>query len=519
CRSGRSDHRKLEEFMLGPLIQWIQCQFQNLLILIVRGVSVGLWYVEKVIAWLADQIVSGDIWDTIVEGLLTGMGESMPTTLRSVMFGTGGGIFYLAIMFLGLIFIMPHLMRESKMMELPRVLGWAIFITALFISSTAGYDLIAMIEGARMEMMTTVAGVGGAPISSLVGTPMSATEAEINVTEFALPAAYQDEYFPDPTGFETLELVFYDNFIMGSNTATLLVEEADSLAFRQRQALLGMVLVILNIIPTGMVLILMLSFAALTAGSLVLIIFFVICLPAGLFEIGMEIVKQVIGRYVLVWVVSLLLAIFPSAVLGLADITLTPPVTLTGLFTYVGVLLVAVYATFHVARWVVSIFTESFLQIGHSINAALIPYAYGGYGERGYSMGGVPRPDQLPPRYAMGTVGAAAAVGAVGAAPPYTGPRLHDVALPAAATLLAEAAFRRSAELPEKRNDVFAYMEPVDEAGKIKGLKAAEKGKGTAAIAAMPFMPVSKKGRESEPVISGYSNGDAAHYQEEEDES
>ncbi len=377
-------------------LDWLIVQLRTLLIAAVRGVCLGLWYVEKAVGWLADQIVGSTIWHALSESILTDLGAAMPTVLRDMMFGTGGGLFYLAVFLVGMTLIVPYLMRQSQVVELPRVLGWAIFVSALFVSSTTGYDLLWMVEEARLEMMATLAGGGaGGNVSNLVAAPMSATAGEIDVTTFALPAAFEAQFFPPPSSFRTETLTLWDNLVMGTFELTFTIEEEASLDTRQEQAALGIVLSILALIPTAMVGILAGAYAVLTAGALTLLLFFVLALPAGLFEVGMQILSQIGMRYVLIWALSLLLALFPQVVLGIAALTLTPPVTMTALFTYIAILLVAVYATFHVAQWCLTVAKESFGAIGHAINAALVPMAYGGYGERGYAMTPTPRPAPL----------------------------------------------------------------------------------------------------------------------------
>lgn len=402
--------------MLEPLITWAAYRLVNFLINILWAISLALWYIEKAVAWLGDQIVTNNIWETIIEGLLTGMAASMPATLQTIMFGAGGGLFYLALIVVGILLLIPFISRVQPVLEVQRVFGWTLVVTFLFISSTSGYDIINVVEQGRMGMMSNIAsGYGSNQVSQLVAGPMSATAAEINVNEFQLPAAYEDIYYPDPTAFETVEVVFYDApLILGTSSATLTVETNDSLNNRISQASLGIVLVILNLIPMGMVAILVASFVGLTATSLVILLFFIMALPLGMFESGMLVITQIIRRYLLIWILSIFMAVFPGTLLGVAELTLVPPVTLESLFLYIGVLLVAVYATYHVARWVFNIATESFSVIGQSLNAVAfgsVAASTGGMGSAGMPLPGqatgMPIPHQLPPSAAMGTVAAA----------------------------------------------------------------------------------------------------------------
>ena len=104
-------------------LDWLIVQLRTLLIAAVRGVCLGLWYVEKAVGWLADQIVGSTIWHALSESILTDLGAAMPTVLRDLMFGTGGGLFYLAVFLVGMTLIVPYLAKQSQVVELPRVLG------------------------------------------------------------------------------------------------------------------------------------------------------------------------------------------------------------------------------------------------------------------------------------------------------------------------------------------------------------------------------------------------------------
>ena len=404
--------------MFEPIVIWIEWKLKAFLVWLMEGIALGLWYIEKACAWLADQIITNTVWETIVDSLVTSMSTSMPASLRTLLFGTGGGLFYIALMLISLTMIMPYFFQKGQqVIQLERLFAWSILVIALFISSTAGYDAIGLIETTRQD---TIAGItsswGTGNTSDFVARPMSATAAEINITEFELPAAFVSTYFPDPTGYNTETIVFYDAPLIGSNTSTFLVETEVSMSHRIAQGSLGLVLAILNLIPMAMVVILGLTFAMLTASALILIIFFVVALPLGIFEAGGNLLAQIATRYMTIWLLSIFISIFPSMLLGVAELTLSPPVTLTGLFTYIAILIVAVIATHHLAKWVYQISVEGFAVIGQSINATLQPYAYGG--DIRHRLPGV---DYLPPSYANASLGGAAAAAAL---PHVAGPAL-----------------------------------------------------------------------------------------------
>ncbi|MCB0034431.1 MAG: hypothetical protein KDE51_10450, partial [Anaerolineales bacterium] len=404
--------------MLEPLMRWLEWKLQALLIWTIKGICLGLWYVEKALAWLGEQIMTADAWNSIIDTLLNGLAATLPDTLRSVLFGTGGGLFYLALMAVSILLVVPQLVKQQQRpVQLERVLGWSMVVTVLFISSTVGYDAITLVEGTRMETVTgIISGWGAGSVTDLVANPMSATTSEVNVSDLSLPAAFEAEYFPEPSAYEVVEIVFYDAPLLGTNSSTVNIETAESLTYRIGQASLAIILTILNLIPTVLVVILTLTFAALTASALVLILFFLLALPIGLFEVGGAVISQIASRYLLIWALSIFVSTFPAILLGIAELTLTPPVTLTGLFTYLAILIVAVIAVHHVAKWVYHVATDSFAVIGQTVNAALTPYAYGVTN---------PTANQLPPGYAAAIMGGAALGGVVPYAASYG---LHQAA-------------------------------------------------------------------------------------------
>ena len=415
--------------MFEPIVIWLEWKLKVFLVWLMQALSLGIWYIEKACAWLVDQIINNTIWETIVDALVSSMSASMPDSLRTILFGTGGGLFYICLMIIALTMIMPYVFRQGQpVIQLERLFAWSVLVIALFISSTSGYDAIALIEGARQDTIQGIASSwGSGNTSDFVARPMSATAAEINVTTFELPAAFEATYFPAATAYETEEIVFYDAPLIGSNISTFLVETEASLQHRIAQASLGLVLVILNLIPTAMVIILGLTFAALTASALILIIFFVTALPLGIFEAGGNLLAQITTRYLTIWLLSIFVSIFPAMLLGVAELTLTPPVTMPGLFTYIAILVVAVIAMQHLAKWVYQVSMEGFSSIGQSLNSTIQPYAYGGNMRQP-----LPRPDRLPPAYANAALGGAAAAAAF---PHLAGPALGGTAVAGAAWL------------------------------------------------------------------------------------
>ena len=468
--------------MFDPITAWIEWKVQAGIIALVKAACNAVWYVQKVIGWLGDQMMSSTAWQTVLNSMFASIKATMPATLRTLMFGVGGGLFYLAIIAVGLFLIVPQMVRNgNRPVELDRVLMWSIFVIALFISSTAGYDLLISIENARQDIPRNMASQfngSGQTLSNLVAAPMSASAAEITFDSFGLPANFVTAYFPPPSDFTTREIVFYDAPLLGSNKTTIEIETADSLSYRLDRATLGFVIASINSIPAAMVLTIMISLAALTASALVILLFFVMGLPLGLFEFGQAILAQVFKRYLFLWILSILIGAFPAILINTAELLLAPPVTLSRLFTYILLLIIALLASTHIAKIIFHAATASFSLIGHSINAAATPFAAGV---------NLPRPRRAPPLTASGTIAGSLLTGtAIAAATPYLGALAAKGAFAATAggaMALGAAAYRRkrrgkgsqtdrqvavygdsqdgtmTTPAPPQRTHVFAYLD------------------------------------------------------------
>ena len=74
------------------LMEWLQMQSNNLIIGITRGMAQSLWYVEKLIAFLSDQITTSTIWRDAMAQMVTVLSADLPPVLRNILFGAGGGL-------------------------------------------------------------------------------------------------------------------------------------------------------------------------------------------------------------------------------------------------------------------------------------------------------------------------------------------------------------------------------------------------------------------------------------------
>ena len=363
------------------LMEWLQMQSNNLIIGLTRGMAQSLWYVEKVIAFLSDQITTSAIWRDAMDQMVTSLSNELPPVLRNILFGAGGGLFYMALILAGMFLIVPQLMQYGRrLVELDRILLMSLLVIALFISSTAGYNFIIGIETARQDLSATVTGAfaGSGSLSQLIAAPMQASSAEVvAIGDFNLPAIYTDTYFPAPTEFNTVEIVFYDNWVMGRSAFELQIESPASQLARRQSATQGVLIAAITLAPAWIVILITIAFAALTAVALVLIIFFLVSLPMGLFEYGATILGQIGRKYIFVWMLSLLMSVFPSVLLGVSEVTLSDTPTLTNLITYISVLVIVQLAVLYTVQMVFRTLTTTFETVSASLRTAVAPHATG----------------------------------------------------------------------------------------------------------------------------------------------
>ena len=81
--------------MFDPITAWIEWKVQAGIIALVKAACNAVWYVQKVIGWLGDQMMSSTAWQTVLNSMFASIKATMPATLRTLMFGVGGGLFYL----------------------------------------------------------------------------------------------------------------------------------------------------------------------------------------------------------------------------------------------------------------------------------------------------------------------------------------------------------------------------------------------------------------------------------------
>lgn len=315
-----------------------------------------LWFLEKAAVVLANYALEGELWTQIRESILT--------LLANIMGGSGGvldlvirgpnGLFYLALILAGLILIVPFAVFGQRPVKLERVFLWGVFIIALFVGSTQGFDLIGSLENLRVALMQTILSGETVQLSDLVAAPMSATAAEATTfaenAPLALPSSFDDQYFPDPTEgdgwhFRVLVASALNNLIDVVFPANLI--EEDELQALGVQAIAGIILALLTLVPAFVLLLVTVILMLLTAASLVLILFFVAAIPLGFFEFGATILGNIAKQYGGIVVISLFAAIFVRILAALGVGIFGNDFGIAGMIVYIaglGLVIIALQA-------------------------------------------------------------------------------------------------------------------------------------------------------------------------------
>ena len=315
-----------------------------------------LWFSEKAAVVLANYALEGQLWTQIRESILT--------LLANIMGGSGGvldliirgpnGLFYLALILAGLILIIPFAVFGQRPVKLERVFLWGVFIIALFVGSTQGFDLIGALENLRVALMQTILSGETVELSDLVAAPMSATSTEattfVDTAPLVLPATFDNQYFPDPAEaegwhFRVLVASALNNLIDVVFPATLIEDEA--LQEMGVQAIAGIILALLTLVPAFVLLLVAVILMLLTAASLVLILFFVAAIPLGFFEFGATILGNIAKQYGGIVVISLFAAIFVRILAALGVGIFGNDFGIAGMIVYIaglGLVIIALQA-------------------------------------------------------------------------------------------------------------------------------------------------------------------------------
>lgn len=280
----------------------------NLAIAIQKSVAAVFWFLAKLACAFSGLLREESLWVSLRESIVGALARVMPGALRSVALGSTG-LLYVALMLAGVLMTVP-LFGETRLVQAHRVVLWGAVMIALFVNGVFGYDLIGFIEDLRVGAIRSITATmsPGSGIEDLAARPMRATAAEMEALNFSLPAAFEQEFFPEPgeEDYEEVKVVF--SGALGFS-GTFKMETEESLQDRRARAGDGLGIAFLTLLPAWVVFLFGLIFAFLGAAALLLIVFFVAALPLGFFEFGSTILGGIVQQYVYVFALSLLVAV------------------------------------------------------------------------------------------------------------------------------------------------------------------------------------------------------------------
>ncbi|RLB75473.1 MAG: hypothetical protein DRH24_19535, partial [Deltaproteobacteria bacterium] len=316
--------------------------FANLGIGFQKAIAAVFWFLEKLAAAFSGLLMDESLWETLRGTLLDTLISVMPGALGNLVLGSTG-LLYVALMLAGVLMTMP-LLGESRPVQAWRVIVWGAVLITLFISGTAGYDLIGFFEELRIWAMQTVveAVAPDTGLDALVARPMQATGEETSDLTFALPERFAETYFPEPSDedYEIVEMVVGSGLLGFS--ATLRMETEESLESRKSLAGSGVGVAALTLVPAYVVLLFGIVFAALSAAALLLVVFFIAAAPMGFFEFGATILSGIAQQYVYLFALSLMVSVLAGLLAGVGAQAFPEGERLdvAGMVTYLPVLVI-----------------------------------------------------------------------------------------------------------------------------------------------------------------------------------
>lgn len=277
-----------------------------------------VWLLARLSVNLENLAVNGAWYDMLRLALIEGMRNLMPSVIEEVAFGPTG-LMYLALSLAGLVMILPFVLGTgSRLVRPERAIMWGVIMTALFISGSAGYDLIGYIDRVRMSLVqTALGGDHSAAVITLVSAPMLATPEEATDLDSGRmlfnPEAFKTRYFPEPQREE-----YTVKEVLSWTTTTNMEFESDASRLLRSQLALQSVLVsFLSLGAVYVVAAFAIAHILLGVAAMVLTVFFVAAMPLGFFEFGSNILMGLVERYVQVVALELALAVILRLMSGM----------------------------------------------------------------------------------------------------------------------------------------------------------------------------------------------------------
>jgi hypothetical protein len=339
----------------------------------VQVLSMIAWVAARLVLIAYDAIVNGTWLDVFREDLIGNIASLMPDVLRGIALGPTG-LMYIALSLSGIVMIIPLVSAGTDRLVKPeRVIIWGVLLAALFISGTAGYDLVGMIEDLRVSVIRQMMGSGDttSSVENLLLTPMKATAAEkdldlANLT--GLPAQFVSTYFPAIVR-EEVTVRLAESSVVFSGVLNTDVETAASDIARTGGAMQALLYSLIELAAAVVILGFALAFIFLGIAALILILFLMAALPLGFFEFGNIILTKIVERYVQIVTLSLVLALFMRVSAGLMA-ALPKAETTSAVVEWlllIGALFIALQMIFGMAY---KALTDSFSSFSNSVRLA-----------------------------------------------------------------------------------------------------------------------------------------------------
>ena len=338
----------------------------------VHTLTALIWLLDKVAMYIFDLIVNGGIWISIQDAMLSALSGFMPGVLGDLI-GGEDGLFYLALMVAGVGMTIPFF--KTRLVDPAHAVIWAVIILVLFVSGSAGYDVIGAVEGLRVEIMERIISSGNeADLNTIVTGPFGGGNLSLNNdTLLHLPESFSETYFPPAQGHITIRSVFIEIPMGLDAVADFELETKASLDARRDLAFVGLSLAMLSLVGAYSAFLFALIFAFLVTASLGLIIFLFAALPMGFFEFGRTVVAGIFNKYMEIVILSIGASIFVSIVVLALDLVTTSSSDIKQILEGVALMLPVIGVQHMFLGWAFSAMMSSKDVFRNSMQASFAP--------------------------------------------------------------------------------------------------------------------------------------------------
>ncbi len=375
--------------MLEALVQWLLDAGTFIVVSLIKNIATIFWMVQRTIGAIANLITTSDFWSGGVDQLLTQTAKGLPEAYENILLGSSG-LLYIGLILVGTFMLIPQFINRRRAVELDRLLYWSMFVTTLFISSTAGFDFIKGLELARLNLSQSIRTqmIPSGSMAGLVGGMVEAMDAEITerfIFAWELPAVYQTRYFEHESDTVEIEVEYYDVDLLGvlqtRKVDVLTVDTPESRLERLTKASAGLLLMVLNIVPTLLTFVVVWLFVLLAVQSLMCILYFLFVVPVGMFEFGTNLLAEIAQRYMLIWILSIMTSVLPTLLIAVNKGIFTNDLTsgtqlVSGTVIYLFTTGVITLVLLQLGKTVQKLVGDTYQTLGKAINTAIMPYAH-----------------------------------------------------------------------------------------------------------------------------------------------